>query len=151
MVSLMRVVLLILVLVAGGAVWAEESRTNYWIERYPGDGMKQRPKSVGAAKPERIVSPEGLTEVGPSSTNAVVSTNAKPRAARYTSPRVGSKEFAPSRLPEPKTRTVVIPDREKKLPPSPTVSDKVGTSLPEPKPNTEGSSTNAPPPAGEHP
>lgn len=118
-----------------------ENTTNYYIERYPGDGMKMRPRP--ARSNESIISRDGLPEVGASSTNLVVGTNGQTRAARYISPRVGSKEFAPSRLPEPKVQTVVAPIRDKKLPPPPKISEKANlNALPNATPSP--SSTNAP-------
>lgn len=128
---------------------AEDSSNNYYIERYPGDGMKQRPRSVPQQKSgEALGVQDGLAEMGASSTNAVTNgTNTTPRAVRYISPRVGSKEFAPSRLPEPKIKTVVLPDHEKKMRSSPKLNDKMGAM----DTSTKTSPTNAPAAASEPP
>ena len=136
---MMKIVFGIL-LVAGCAAFAE-STNDIYIERYPGDGMGQRSRKVPAKKagdtflqnllPEKGQSSLAPEEPQPSSTNTAT------RAARYISPRVGSKEFAPSRLAEPKMKTVALSNRAVKILPSPKVSDKIGAPFPV--------STNAPP------
>lgn len=138
---------LVCVLLAVTVALAEDNSTNYYIERYPGDGMKQRPQGVPRKKiGEAWGTQDGLAEIGSSSTNAVAgTTNTTTRAVRYTSSRVGSKDFAPSRLEDPKTKTVAVPVREKKLRPSPKLSDKIGSV----DPNTRA--TNAPPSKAESP
>jgi hypothetical protein len=132
----------ICIALAATLAWAEEPKS-YYIERYPGDGMGMRPKP-SKSKSEPTVSREGLPQVGASSTNAVVGKTGVSRAARYTSPRVGSKDYAPSRLPEPKTQTVVTPNRDKKLRPPPKISEKAGlNTLPDATPSERA--TNATP------
>jgi hypothetical protein len=142
---------LVCLLLAVTAALAEDGSTNYYIERYPGDGMKQRPQSVPKKKiGDAMGVQDGLAEAGASSTNAVTNgTNTTTKAARYISPRVGSKDFAPSRLAEPKAKTVVLPDHEKKLRPSPKLNDKVGATEMTTKPSPATTSTNAPAATGE--
>jgi hypothetical protein len=153
---LMKVVLLITVcLLYGGLAWAGDSTNEYYIERYPGDGMKQRPKSVPSKKVGDGFLKNVLPERGESSSTdevQTVSTNSAPtHAARYISPRVSSKEFAPTRKPEGKMKTVVITERKEKLPPSPKVSDKIGLDAVKVEPKNDSSTTNQPAEKAESP
>src|ERR1051325_3915080 len=117
----MKLVCAILLVLIASDVWADSTNDTY-IERYPSDGMGARTKKVPTKKVGDTPLLNILPEKGASSdaTNGDVSqtaTNTPSRAARYISPRVGSKDFAPSRLPEPKVKTVVVPKHEGKLPP----------------------------------
>lgn len=107
-------------------VWAEEEKS-YYIERYPNDGMNQRPKMV----PSRTMG-ESVLRLETASTNSLenVGTNSAPtKAARYITPRVSSKSWLPSRKPQPKEKIVVVPTHGKKIPPPPTVTEKPGVGV----------------------
>ncbi len=137
----------VLLVLAAGAAFAQDS-TNYYIERYPGDGIKQRPNSVPARKlgDDGISSPDRpLLESVSTNSTATVGTNGETRAARYIAPRVSSKEFAPSRLGTPRVRTVAVPQHQKKLRPSPSVSDKAGIEPANFMTTTEPASSNSAP------
>jgi hypothetical protein len=107
-----------------------ESTNDTYIERYPGDGMGQRDRKVpakrlGESGLERLL-PEKGSSVAPPETAQPSGTNTSTRAARYISPRVGSKEFAPSRLADPKPRQILIRNPEAQVPARSRTSDKVG-------------------------
>ncbi len=139
----MRLVLLMAFLIAC-AVFAEDESTGYYIERYPRDGIKQRPRATSSKASGEARQRDAMAELGASSTNAVASgTNAPTKAARYISPRVGSKEFAPSRLPEPRVKAVVLPSHDRKLPPGPKVTDKAGAMANSANPAAESAATNS--------
>lgn len=114
----------VLVLLCAACVAFAEDSNQYYNERYPGDGMKQNPKKGKDMKVGKIL---GTTPAESNDGPAVTTTNDKPsRAARYITPSVSSKSWLPPRKPQPKTRTVVFPERDGKYPPNPSVSDKVG-------------------------
>jgi len=146
------VVLALLAVLATSVARAEEREKSYYIERYPNDGINQRPKKVPSKKVgEGIlqgVLPQRLESAA--STNAVEngSTNSAPtKAARYISPRVSSKSWLPSRKPHPKQKIVVVPAHEKKIPPPPSVTEKPGAgvvTLDKPT-ETAAAATNSPP------
>jgi hypothetical protein len=144
----MKVAWTILLVLIAGVVWAESTNDTY-IERYPSDGMGARAKKVPTKKigdtPLLVVLPEkGTSSDAANSEASPTATNTPSRAARYISPRVGSKDFVPSRLPEPKVKTVAVPKHEGKSLPSPKVSDKV-SSVPPAALSTSGIVTNRPP------